>query len=245
MRATVTRTTHSSSCTHANRFIQGAICSTNGVQMHLTSSDTRSNLKVSTSISFRSPVGQKNLCLTVLRYPGRGEVPDTQESRILGKPCCDVPCAKNRSEMNMLLVERENPAKRPRPLWHPRKIRSLCCAVVRDQRTDGVRLGRRVSRISSWRLSAPSERQSNKRPRERRERHVPFYLFLDRSKGGRLEHSHNDQPQIPSLMGHPTVRSPHHSWATRRRPIWKNFPELMGHPTSVRSPELFFPEAQI
>ncbi|KAH8980262.1 hypothetical protein EDB86DRAFT_3088060 [Lactarius hatsudake] len=49
------------------------------------------------------------------------------------------------------------------------------------------------------------------------------------------EGTHNDLPSIPSLMSHPTGRTPHDSWANRCRPMPHIFPELMGHPTSVRS----------
>ena len=46
--------------------------------------------------------------------------------------------------------------------------------------------------------------------------------------------SHNAQPSISSLMGHPTVIFPHHSWANRRRPTSKILPRFMGQPMSAR-----------
>src|SRR6266702_3461859 len=93
-----------------------------------------------------------------------------------------------RRETNAFRVERENTTKLSRSIWDPRQIRSLWWGVVRQQRTVGIRLGCRAPRISSWRLSAPSERQSNKRTREEHEQHVPFCLLLDYSEGGRLKH---------------------------------------------------------
>ncbi|KAH9012056.1 hypothetical protein EDB85DRAFT_1900584 [Lactarius pseudohatsudake] len=50
----------------------------------------------------------------------------------------------------------------------------------------------------------------------------------------------NVLPSIPSLMGHPMGRTPHDSWANRRRPMHQIFPEFMGHPTLVES--IFVPE---